>query len=155
MRRRALKKIGAFFLFVGLVLSSNVFAAGEMKWFPLKTGLEKAKSEKKPVIVDFFYGKGCPRCEFLQKEVYDNPAIAKKIMDDFVPIKVDLTKPLTSDEEKLGEKYDYKKDCLLIFLDPENNLIKDQSGKKLCFIDKVDADEFIRYLDMIKAKYAK
>jgi len=143
----------ALFILVAFVCSG--FAAGEVKWYSLKEGTAKARAEKKPVIVDFFYGKGCPRCEFLQKEVYGNPAIAKKIMDDFVPIMVDLTKPLSADEEKLGEKYEYKKDCLLIFLDTENNLIKDSKGRKLCFVDKVDPEEFIGYLDMIKKAATK
>ncbi len=138
-----------FALMIGLVFVSNAFAAGELKWFPLKEGMEKAKAEKKPMIVDFFYGKGCPRCEFLQKNVYDNPRIAGKIMDDFVPIRVDLTKKLTKDEQKLGNEYDFKNDCLLLFLDPQANIIKEK-GKRLCFVDKVDPDEFIKYLDTIE-----
>ena len=150
-----MKRFGFFLVMFVLTLSFFASASEGLKWYPLKEGMEKAKAEKKPVIVDFFYGKGCPRCEFLQKEIYGNPAIAKKIADDFVPILVDLTKKLSPEEEKLGEKYDYKKDCLLIFLDNDDNLIKDTSGKKLCFIDKVDPEEFIAYLDMIKAKYSK
>ncbi len=137
-----------------LVLASNAFAAGELKWFSLQEGMEKAKAEKKPKIVDFFYGKGCSRCEFLQKNVYDSPKIAQKIMDDFVPIRVDLTKKLTKDEEKLGNQYDFKNDCLLLFLDPQANIIKEK-GKRLCFVDKVDPDEFVKYLDTIKGELPK
>ncbi len=107
------------------------------------------------MIIDFFFGPECPRCAKLQKEVYDDPAIAKKIMDDFVPIRVDLTKELTKEEKALGDKYDYKNDCLLLFMDYDSKLISDQTGKKLCFIDKVDPDEFIKYLDHIKASYYK
>ena len=136
-------------------LSFNVFAADGIKWVSLSNGIEKAKAEKKAMIVDFFFGPECPRCAKLQKEVYDNPAIAKKIMDDFVPIRVDLTKKLTKDEKALGDKYEYKNDCLLLFLDYDSNLIRDQTGKKLCFIDKVDPDDFIKYLDHIKSAYYK
>jgi thioredoxin-related protein len=139
--------------FLNIGPASAAATSGRITWVSLKDGLNKAKSEKKAMIVDFFFGPECPRCAKLQKDVYDNPAIAKKIMDDFVPIRIDLTKKLTKDEEALGEKYDYKNDCLLIFLDYENNLIKDKTGKKLCFIDKVDPDEFIAYLDHIKNTY--
>jgi thioredoxin-related protein len=150
-----MKKIIIIATLIFTALSSNVFAADGINWVSLNNGIEKAKAEKKAMIVDFFFGPECPRCAKLQKEVYDNPAIAKKIMDDFVPIRVDLTKKLTKDEKALGEKYDFKNDCLLLFLDYDSNLIKDQTGKKLCFIDKVDPDEFIKYLDHIKSAYYK
>jgi thioredoxin-related protein len=133
-----------------LAAASQAFGSVGVKWVSLKEGMERAKSEKKPMIVDFFFGKGCPRCEQLEKGVYSNQAIAKKIMDDFIPIRVDLTKELTKEEEKLGEKYDYKKDCLLLFLDSGGNIVKDPSGKRLCFADNVDEEWFIKYLDMVK-----
>ena len=150
-----MKRLSLLFLVIGLILSSYAFASAEMKWYSLKEGMAMSKTEKKPVIVDFFYGKGCPRCEFLQKEVYDNPSIAKKIMDDFIPIRVDLMKKLSKEEEELGNKYKFKNDCLLIFLDPQENLVEDPFGQKLCFIDKVEPGEFIKYLDMIKGRYGK
>ena len=150
-----MKQYAAPLLFGIMVMAVNAIAAGELQWYSLKAGLEKARAEKKPVIVDFFFGKGCSRCEFLEKEVYGNPGIAKKIMEDFVPIRVDLAGSLTPDEAKLGEQYDYKKDCLLLFLDADKNLIKDHNGKKLCFVDKIDSEEFIRYLDTIKSNSAR
>src|SRR5512143_2417770 len=75
-----------------LLLASNAFADVSIKWYTLAEGQAKSKAEGKPVIVDFFFGKGCPRCEFLEKEVYSNPSIAKKIMEDFIPIRIDLKK---------------------------------------------------------------
>lgn len=129
----------------------GIVLASEVKWLSLKEGMEKAKIEKKPVIVDFFYGKGCPRCEVLEKTVYGNPAIAKKLMDDFVPVRVDLTKKLTKEEEELGNKYYFKNDCLLLFLDHNGDVIKDPGGKRLCFAETIDAEWFVRYLDMIKS----
>jgi len=144
-----------FFVFViGLFLSSSVFAADLVNWYTLKDGMERAKAEKKPVVLDFFYGKGCPRCEFLEREVYSNALIAKKIKDDFIPIRIDLSKKLSPEEQSLGEKYNFKNDCLLIFLDARGDLVK-EAGKKLCFIDKVDPGEFIKYLDAAKAQAAK
>jgi thioredoxin-related protein len=142
--------LGAFLMFVAY---SPAFAADGVQWFSLKVGFEKAKSEKKPCIVDFFYGKGCPRCEKLQKNVYDDPIISKKIMDDFVPIRIDLTKPLTEEEDALGKKFDYKMDCLLLFLDYDGKVINDTSGKRLCFMDSIDPEAFVSYLDMIKNTY--
>ena len=145
-----MKKLSLALIIVVLAMSSHAFGSMEIKWFSLKEGMEKAKLEKKPMIVDFFFGKGCPRCEELQKGVYDNPAIAKKIVDDFIPIRVDLTKKLTAEEEKLGTQYDYKNDCLLLFLDPGGTIIKDPSGKRLCFVENIEPEWFIKYLDTVK-----
>jgi len=150
-----MRKVNVFVILLTLTVISIAAASDEIKWFSLNAGMEKAKAEKKPMIVDFYFGKGCPRCEALQKGVYDNPTIAKKIMDDFIPIRVDLTKPLTDEEKKLGNKYDYKNDCLLLFLDDKANIIKDPSGKSLCFVSSVDAEWFVKYLDMIKASQSK
>jgi thioredoxin-related protein len=139
-----------FFMLLSHTLS---FAAGGVQWLSLKDGLIKAKIEKRPLIVDFFYGKGCPRCESLQKNVYNDPMISKKIMNYFVPVKIDLTKPLTAQEDALGKKFEYKNDCLLLFLDHNGELISDTKGKRLCFVDKVDPEWFDSYLDMIMKKY--
>ncbi|MCL5024617.1 MAG: thioredoxin family protein [Nitrospirae bacterium] len=144
-----------FFLPIALTVlavgvASYASGSGEIRWVPLKEGMERAKIEKKPMIVDFFFGKGCPRCEALQKGVYDDPVIAKKIMDDFVPIRVDLTRKLTPDEERLGNLYNFKNDCLLLFLDHNGEIIKDPSRKRLCFVDTVGPEWFVKYLDMIR-----
>ena len=79
-----------------LVMSFNAWAeeryAEKVKWLSLKEGMERAKVEKKPMLVDFAVAKGCPRCEFLQKNVYSKDEIARKINSDFVPIFIDLSK---------------------------------------------------------------
>ncbi|MCC6345877.1 MAG: thioredoxin family protein [Nitrospirales bacterium] len=144
------------FLLVVALLGSVVWleaAFAEVQWYPLHEGREKAREEKKPLIVDFFYGKGCPRCEALQSQVYDNPSISRKIMEDFIPVRIDLTKKLDEEEEMLGDRYEYKKDCMLLFLDPQGEVIKTPQGKGLCFTDTVDPESFIRYLDFVKAHY--
>ncbi|MCL4492760.1 MAG: thioredoxin family protein [Nitrospirae bacterium] len=146
-----MKKELAITIVIVLALSAGALAASEVKWHKLKDGREKAKIEKKPMLVDFFYDERCPRCAFLQKEVYDNPSIAAKIMADFIPVRVDLTGKLTDDEEQLGKQYDYKNDCLLLFLDHNGNIMKYSNGMRLCFIDKVEPEMFVKYLDTVKA----
>ncbi|MBI5848796.1 MAG: thioredoxin family protein [Nitrospirae bacterium] len=151
-----MKRSASALTLIILLLTSSAFAiGGDVKWNTLKAGTVKAKAERKPMIVDFFFGKGCPRCEKLEKGVYTNPRIAKKINEDFVPVFIDLTKPLTREEEDLGNTYDYKNDCLMLFLDPDMNIIKDPTGKKMCFVDNIEADIFIGYLDMIKGQMKK
>ncbi len=150
-----MKRAGIVFIIVLLLFASYAFADVGVKWYTLADGQAKSKAEGKPVILDFFYGKGCPRCEFLEKEVYSNPKIAKKIMDDFIPIRIDLSKKLSPEEQSLGEKYGFKNDCLLVFLDLKGEIMKGTGGKKLCFVDKVEPDEFIKYLDTVKSGAGK
>lgn len=143
-----------FFIFTGNAQAEEKYAA-KVNWHSLKDGMAKARLEKKPVLVDFGVIKGCPRCEFLQKNVYSKNEIVKVINSDFVPVFIDLYKELTPDEKALGEKYDYKSDCLLLFLDYEGNVIKDPQGGKMCFVDKVEPEVFIRYLEQIKGNAGK
>jgi hypothetical protein len=76
-------------------------------------------------------------------------------MDDFIPIKIDLTKPLLAEEEAFGNKFEFKHDCLLLFLDHNGEVISDPGGKRLCFIDSLDPEWFVGYLDMIKNSYKR
>ena len=141
------------FLLLGAYTHS--FASDGVRWYSLKDGMEKARNEKKPSIVDFWYGVECPRCVRLQKNIYNDPMITKKIMDDFIPIRIDLNKPLTEEEDALGKKFDYKSDCLLLFLDHNGEVLSDTQGKRLCFMDSVDPEWFVAYLDMIKQSYKR
>jgi thioredoxin-related protein len=151
-----MKKYGALVLIIGLVLSTAAVAADSgIQWLSLQAGMEKTKEENKPLIVDFYYGKGCPRCEAMQEQVYDNPSIAAKVMKDFIPVRIDLKKKLTKQEEDLGNKYNFRNDCLLLFLDPEGEIIKDTMGKRMCFIDKINPQWFIDYLNMVESYYRK
>ena len=156
--KRGMRPVIAIIIILSF-LSLNSWAeekyAENVNWRSLKKGMEKAKAEKKPMLVDFGIIKGCPRCEFLQKNVYSSDKIVEKINSDFVPVFIDLGKDLTHEEKALGEKYDYKNDCLLLFLDYEGNVIKDPEGGKMCFADRVEPEVFIKYLEQVKSKVTK
>lgn len=127
--------------------------AEKINWLSLSAGLKKAKAEGKPMIVDFGVPEGCPRCAFLEKNVYGSDEIAGKINSEFVPVLIDLSKKLTPEEKALGEAYDFKNDCLLLFLDPDGRVIKDPMGVSMCFADNVEPKVFMDYLDYVKKKY--
>jgi len=56
-----MKKVNVLVIILILSAASFAFASDEIKWYSLNAGMEKAKAEKKPMIVDFYFGKGCPR----------------------------------------------------------------------------------------------
>jgi hypothetical protein len=89
----------------------------------------------------------------MQKNVYGNDDILEKINSDFVPIFIDLNKPLTSQEIALGEKHAYNNDCLLLFLDHKSEVIQPPDGGEMCFTGKIEPEVFIDYLDYIKERY--
>lgn len=149
-----MRNILAILLLVPSLAYAQMDYGKNINWHTLKEGMEIAKREKKPIIVDFAVDpKMCPRCKFLEKNVYNSSEIVAKINDDFVPILIDLNKPLTPLEKELGEKYDFKNDCMLLFLDYEGNIIKDPLGRTMCFINKVEPEVFIDYLEYVKEKY--
>lgn len=146
---KALSLIMVFFL-SSLSIAADKDYTELIKWHSLKDGKERARLENKPMIIDFAVAEGCPRCEAMQKNVYSRKEIADKINKEFIPVRIDLAKELSAEERKLGEEYDFKNDCLLLFLDSDGRIIKDPSGKRLCFMDAIDMDVFLKYLDLIK-----
>ena len=130
--------------------------AEKVSWHTLAEGREIARSLKKPMIVDFAVPEGCDRCDFLQDNVYNKDEIVEKINADFVPIWINLdasSHALTEEEQKLGRKFDYRKDCLLLFLDHEERIIQDPEGKQFCFAEEVEPEDFMKYLDYVRTRY--
>jgi len=153
MGRAVMISVRLVIMLLVLGLSSLAAAAKDgIIWLPLSEGTAKAKAEKKPMLVDFFYGTGCPRCEALEKEGYKNETIIQRITADFIPIRIDLTKQLTKDEEELGEKYNRQEECLLVFLDSEGVIMKDSAGVNLRFTSAIATDMLILNLEMAKDK---
>lgn len=114
---------------------------------PLAEGKALALEQKKPLIVDFYAPEGCSRCDRLATHVYSKPEIARRLRDEFVVVRIDLTRNLTSEEIELGRRYEYKYDCLLVFLDGKGEVIEDLSGKRMCFADFIAPEWFLGHLD--------
>lgn len=132
-------------MMVGCATSTERATREEIHWWRLSEGLVAAKAQNKPLVVDFYTPEECARCRAMEKYVYSVPEIIRKLNTEFIPVRVDLSKPLTAQERALGEKYDYKNDCLLLFLDPQGEVIE-LEGQKLCFVDYVPPEWFLRYL---------
>lgn len=127
--------------------------APTVHWQTLAEGRKMALREKKPCLVDFAVPMGCDRCDFLLENVYNREEIVAKINAEFVPILIDLSGNLTPEEVALGEKYDFRNDCLMLFLNHEGDVIKDPEGTQMCFADKIEPEVFMEYLDYVLEEY--
>jgi len=69
--------------------SGNTYVSGDgLNWLAFNDGMEKAKKENKPIIVDVF-ADWCQPCKMMDKEIYANEKIIDYLNDNFVAIKVD------------------------------------------------------------------
>jgi thioredoxin-related protein len=108
---------------------------------------ELASKLGKPMLVDFYVPEGCDRCERMDRDLWGNPEIARRVNEGFVPVRIDLTRNMTREEIALGRKYDYKYDCLLLFLDHRGEVIEDAGGGRMCFAEFVSAEWFLGHLE--------
>jgi thioredoxin-related protein len=86
--------------------------AAELKWMTdLPKAIEKAKAEKKIVMVDFTGSDWCGWCIKLDKEVFSQSAFVEYAEKNVVPVKIDFPRRVEQSEElkkankALQEKY--------------------------------------------------
>ena len=116
-------------------------------WRSLAQAKPEALLSNKPMLIDFFTGKDCPRCQLLVREVYSNPTIADRIMRDFIPVRVDLDHPLSAEEKALSSRLENGEECILAFLTAKGSIIADSEGKRICSMDMLTPEVFSKYLD--------
>ncbi len=154
------ERISKRFLAPAMMFAVMILAAGcahvaasaksggpHINWHTLAAGRELAMREKKPMVVDFASGPGCPRCEQMSAGPYSNAEVISELNREFVPIRIDLSRPITPGELALGNRFNFRNDCLLLFLDYRGNPIADPIEGKLCFVEAVNSKDFLKYLD--------
>lgn len=57
------------------------------KWLGFNDGLDKARSEKKPIFVEF-YTDWCPYCKLFQKETIGESKVARMLAENFVYVRL-------------------------------------------------------------------
>ncbi|MBU0484328.1 MAG: thioredoxin family protein [Proteobacteria bacterium] len=119
----------------------------KINWRTLEQGKIEAAARQKPCLVDFYFGEQCHRCAMLEKQVYDNDRIASMINTKFIPVRIDLTRKLSPEEKALEDKMGSGGECMLLFLDQNGNVIKNQQGVPVCSMEMISPERFISYLD--------
>ena len=109
-----------------------------IEWYEFDTGLERARSNNKPVMIDFYYD-GCYWCDELDKNTYSDSKVTEK-SKSFVCVKVDAYEQTKYDGEELTADYNVNGYPTIVFLDTNQKEIHRVNGY-------VEAGPFLEDMD--------
>lgn len=116
------KKIGTFVVLLVALFCFMSIDAFAINWrYNLSDALKTAKSQNKPVMIDF-YTEWCGWCKKLDSDTYADSTV-KKLAEDFICVKIDGDK-----ERGLVGKYNISGYPTIIFLSFEGTVIKQFAG---------------------------
>ncbi len=102
--------------------------------------LRDAQILMKPVIIDFF-ATWCAPCREFEDVTFHDTAVVKQAENDFIMIKVDVTKGGNPLNESLLQQYDVKGVPTIVFLDSKGQEIVD-----LRLVDYLPPDKFLEHM---------
>ena len=142
-----LKKIvgsGAL-IFAAFIIGSWALRGPGVSWQPYSQELlMKAQGREKPAIIDF-YAEWCSPCRKLEEDTFHDPKIVRAA-DDFLMIKVDVTRSDNPVHERLLRQYKVKGVPTIVFLDRQG---KERYDLRL--VDYLSPDEFLSRMEDLKA----
>ena len=118
-----------------------------VKWRSLADGEHEAKEKGMPVLIDFFSGGQCIRCEYFENTIYNDPEIADRVNRNFVPVRIYKNWEPTIAELKLIRQLSPDAECVLAFLDKNGHIVNDEKGEHISSFDQLDKKEFNAIVD--------
>ena len=110
----------------------------EIEWHTYENGLDLAKANNKPVLIDFYYDD-CYYCQLMEENTYPNQNVID-LSKEFVCVKVDVYEKEAYDGEQLTKDYSITGCPTIVYL---NSL-----GKEIYRVPSYrGAEEFIGDMD--------
>jgi thiol:disulfide interchange protein DsbD len=135
--------IAALALATYMVISLIMIGPG-VTWQDYSDGrVEQAVKMGRPVIIDF-YADWCAPCRELEQITFHHPEIVKLAKNDFVMIKVDLTRKGNPINENLLRQYDVRGVPTVVFLDRQGRERKD-----LRVVNFLSPEQFIKHMAIL------
>jgi thioredoxin-related protein len=89
LRSTLMKYLVCFWIFCATGFTSAAFAQATedgVKWMTFEQAVESSKKEKRPVFIDV-YTDWCGWCKVMDKETFNEPAVAKMLNEKYYPVK--------------------------------------------------------------------
>jgi len=101
-------------------------------WRTLDKGLVEAKQKNLPMLVHLSFGKQCPHCAELEKQIFSHNTVLATLngTQRAVPVKIPLW-AMTAKERAFAERVGYGEDCLLALTDSQGRIMGSKSGQPL------------------------
>jgi thiol:disulfide interchange protein DsbD len=110
-------------------------------WQPYEEKIiQQAKTQKKPVIIDF-YATWCTPCRELEEVTFHDAAVVKEAGDRFVMVKVDVTTAGNPLYEEVLQRYAIKGVPTIVFLDAGG-----EERPELRLVDYLPPDKFLQHM---------
>ncbi len=74
---------------VAVAMDGTSTAQSAFRWYSFNAGLERAKADRKPIMIDF-YADWCHWCRVMDRETFANNRVAGTISKHYIPIRLDL-----------------------------------------------------------------
>lgn len=117
-----------------------------IQWRNLEEGKKEAQATGKPVLIDFFVGVHCMRCEYFEYTLYTDPEIAAAVNRDFIPVRVHLNQARSEDEAALLWTLSPTQECVLAFLDKNGQIVTDETGQPVSSMEMLNKEQYFSYM---------
>jgi thioredoxin-related protein len=74
---------------VYLSLCGVISSKPAIQWMEYNTGLQKAKTLKRPIFIDF-YAEWCHWCRVMDRQTFSDEMVIRKVSEDYVAIRIDV-----------------------------------------------------------------